>query len=90
MFVSFFRGLSGLLTAGIVVLTLVVVGAAVMGARQDFPGPGAQSIGWHIAAVVVAVIAQRTADRRGGVVSFVAALVVIAVTIGLLWSQWWG
>ena len=90
MFVSFFRGVSGLLTAGIVVLTLVVIGAAVMGSRQDFPGPGVESIGWHVAAAVVAVIAQRTADRRGGIVSFVASLVVIAVAGGLLWSQWWG
>ena len=90
MFVSLFRGLSGAMTAGVIVLTLVVIGAAVLGNDQNFPGPGAESIGWHIAAVVAVVIAQRIADRRGGFVAFIASIAVVAIAGLLLWTQWWG
>ncbi|KAA0022544.1 hypothetical protein [Antrihabitans cavernicola] len=90
MLVRLFRGLSGLLTGGVIVLTLVVIGAAVVGHERNFPGPGAESIGWHVASAVVVLIVQRVADRRGGFVSFAASTLVIVVTGLLLWSQWWG
>ncbi|MFI5719965.1 hypothetical protein [Nocardia sp. NPDC051750] len=84
------RGVSGAVAAGLVVLACVVVGAALIGARRGFPGPGAESIGWHIVIAAVAVAAQLYSDRKRGTASLaVAALMVGAATL-LLWTQWWG
>jgi hypothetical protein len=83
------RGLSGAVAAGVVVLTLVVIGAMVLGNDRDFPGPGVVSITWHIVTAVAVVIAQVIADRRRGFVSFAASVVVIGLTGLLLWTQWW-
>ena len=84
------RGLSGALTAGVIVLTLVVVGAHYLGDRWNFPGPGSTSITWHVAASVVVVVAQVVADRRRGGASMAASLTVFVITAVLLWTQWWG
>jgi hypothetical protein len=83
------RGLSGAITAGVIVLTLVVVGAHYLGDRWNFPGPGPTSITWHVATSVVVVVAQVVADRRRGGASLVASLMVFAITAVLLWTQWW-
>ncbi|NMN97726.1 hypothetical protein [Antrihabitans stalactiti] len=83
------RGLSGAITAGVIVLTLVVVGAHFLGDRWDFPGPGSTSITWHVATSVVVFVAQVVADRRRGGASLVASLAVFVVTAALLWTQWW-
>lgn len=52
------RALSGTVAAGLVVLAAVVVGAAVLGVRRGFPGPGASSVGWHIGMAALALGAQ--------------------------------
>ncbi|MFI8972612.1 hypothetical protein ACIGO9_06985 [Nocardia asteroides] len=84
------RGLSGVVAGGVVVLLCVVAGAAVMGARRDFPGPGAESLTWHILAAVVVVGAQLFADRNRGVAALSGSAVVLITTGALLWTQWWG
>lgn len=84
------RGISGTAAAGLVLLALVVVGAAMLGARRGFPGPGAESVAWHIAVAVTAVVAQAYSDRRRGGASLVAATVVLGAGATLLWTQWWG
>ena len=58
------RGFSGVAAAGLVALAFVVVGAAVLGAQRDFPGPGAESVAWHLVVASIAVVAQVFSDRR--------------------------
>lgn len=84
------RGVSGAVAAGVVVLTLVVLGTAVLAGRRGFPGPGGESLAWHIGLAVVVVAAQVFADRKRGFAAFGGALVVFAAAGWLLWSQWWG
>ncbi|WP_280341113.1 hypothetical protein [Nocardia neocaledoniensis] len=84
------RGFSGLVAGGVVVLLCVVLGAAVIGARRDFPGPGAESLTWHVIAAVAVVAAQIFADRHRGVAAFAGSAIVLTVTGVLLWTQWWG
>jgi hypothetical protein len=84
------QGLSGSVTAGVVVLALVVVVTAWLGSRRGFPGPGAVSVTAHVVAAVLVVVAQRFADHRRGGVAAVGSLVVFFVTAVLLWTQWWG
>ncbi|WP_327149877.1 hypothetical protein [Nocardia sp. NBC_01329] len=84
------RGISGIAAAGLVLLALVVVGAALIGERRGFPGPGPESVAWHIAVAVIAVVAQVYSDRVRGTASLVAAAVVLGSGAVLLWTQWWG
>ncbi|MFE7719045.1 hypothetical protein ACFU44_08370 [Nocardia rhizosphaerihabitans] len=84
------RGLSGIVAGGVVVLLCVVAGAAVIGSRRDFPGPGAESLTWHVLAAIVVVGAQVFADRRRGPAAFTGSAVVLVTTGVLLWTQWWG
>ncbi|MFC4125512.1 hypothetical protein [Nocardia rhizosphaerae] len=84
------RGISGIVAGGVVVLLGVVVGAAVIGARRDFPGPGAESLTWHVVAAVTVVAAQVYADRHRGAAAFAGSAIVLGVAGGLLWTQWWG
>lgn len=83
------RALSGVVAGGVVVLTLVVIGAAYLASDRGFPGPGGQSITAHILASIAVVGLQVFADRRRGAAAAVSALAVTAVTGLLLWSQWW-
>lgn len=83
------RGLSGSIAAGLVVLACVVVGAAMIGARRGFPGPGAESVGWHIVIAAMAVAAQVYSDRKRGATSVAVAALVLSAATFLLWTQWW-
>ncbi|MGS2806292.1 hypothetical protein [Nocardia sp. MW-W600-9] len=83
------RGFSSLVAGGVVVLLCVVIGAAVMGSRRDFPGPGAESLTWHVLAALVVVAAQLYADRNRGLAAFTASAIVMITTGALLWTQWW-
>ncbi|WP_278263250.1 hypothetical protein [Nocardia sp. AG03] len=84
------RGISGIVAGGVVVLLCVVAGAAVMGARRDFPGPGVESLGWHVVAAVVVVGAQLVADRGRGLAALSGSAIVLVTAGVLLWTQWWG
>ncbi|GAB2642683.1 hypothetical protein ACWDYH_00910 [Nocardia goodfellowii] len=83
------RGFSGLVAAGTFVLALVVVAAAFMGARRGFPGPGGESVAWHVATSILAISAQIFADRRRGFAAFSGSMVVFVASGLLLWTQWW-
>ncbi|MBY6365686.1 hypothetical protein [Rhodococcoides corynebacterioides] len=83
------RALSGSVTAGLVVLTAVVVAAAIIGGDRGFPGPGTASVTWHVVAVVAALVLQHLADHRTRAVSVLGSLGVLAVAGALLWTQWW-
>ncbi|MFI6868639.1 hypothetical protein [Nocardia sp. NPDC050406] len=84
------RGLSGIVAGATAVLAAVVLGAAVIGVRKGFPGPGFAVVAWHVTAAVVVVAAQVYADRRRTAwVDCGVAVAVFAVTATLLWTQWW-
>ncbi len=83
------RGLSGAVTAGLVVLAAVVVGAQYLGTQREFPGPGAVSVTVHIVVAVVAVVLQHFADHRHRATSVLASLLVFVAAGLLLWTQWW-
>lgn len=83
------RGVGGALTAGLFVLTVLVAVVAYLASERHFFGPGREALVWHIAASVGAAIAQFNADRARGVVVLVWVLLIIAITGGLLLTQWW-
>ncbi|OZE15436.1 hypothetical protein CH249_02545 [Rhodococcus sp. 05-2255-3B1] len=85
----FLRGLSGIVTGGLVVLALGVAVTQYLGHSRGFPGPGALSVAAHIVAAIVAVIAQRIADHRRGFSAVLGALVVFVAAGLVLWTQWW-
>ncbi|AYF72717.1 hypothetical protein D7D52_01140 [Nocardia yunnanensis] len=83
------RGLSGIVAGGTVVLAATVVGAAIMGVRREFPGPGGVAVAWHVTAALGVLAAQILADRRQGFAAFLGYLVVFGIAGYLLWAQWW-
>ena len=83
------RGFTGSLAAGLTLLAVVVLGAAVACAIRNVPGPGTAALVGHPIAAVVALAAQRVADSKHGRVAGLAG-VVVCVAVGLaLWSFWW-
>ncbi|MFD4291965.1 hypothetical protein ACFWPA_04670 [Rhodococcus sp. NPDC058505] len=84
------QALSGAVTAGVVLLTVVVIVAAYLGSRRGFPGPGAESVTVHAVAAVAVVLAQRVADHRRGAAAAAGSVAVFLITAGLFWTQWWG
>ncbi|MBF6218056.1 hypothetical protein IU479_08025 [Nocardia abscessus] len=83
------RGLSGVVAGGTVVGMLVVVGTAVLADRRGFPGPGGESVAWHVAVAAVALAAQIYSDRHRGPAAFTGSMVVFLAAGLLLWTQWW-
>lgn len=84
------RGLTGSLAAGLAGLAVIVLGAGLLCLLLNVPGPGAAMLIGHPVAAVIALVAQRFADRRDGPVAGVAAAVVVAGLAGALWLFWWG
>ncbi|WP_245649827.1 hypothetical protein [Nocardia shimofusensis] len=84
------RALSGTVAAGTVVLALVVIGAAFIGARRGFPGPGGESVLWHIAIAATVIGAQLFSDRSRGMAALVGSAAVFLASGILIWTQWWG
>ncbi|MFC8180954.1 hypothetical protein ACFULT_18935 [Rhodococcus sp. NPDC057297] len=82
--------MSGAVTAGLVVLAVVVAGAQYLGSQRGFPGPGTVSVAAHIAAAIGAIVIQHFADHRRRAVSVIGSLLVFLVAGILLWTQWWG
>ena len=83
------RGISGVVAAGVVVLSVVVVLAAVLASRRSVQGPGTGEVVAHVVAAVVVVVAQRSADRQHrGPKVVLDSIVVLVVGAALLWTQW--
>nr|WP_162146231.1 hypothetical protein [Amycolatopsis vancoresmycina] len=82
------RGFTGSLAAG---LTVLAVGVLVVGLVCLFtgaPGPGAASLVGHPLAAVLALAAQRVADRRVGLPAAgggVAVVLFAAATAAVFW-----
>ncbi|OXM42414.1 hypothetical protein [Amycolatopsis alba] len=85
----FWRGLTGSLAAGMVVLAVFVLVVAGICLFTGAPGPGPLMLAGHPVAAVVALLAQRVADSRNGrVAGFAGLLVVVSVTAALS-LFWW-
>lgn len=78
-----------MVTAGVVVLALVVVGTAIIAAERGFPGPGATSLCWHIGIAALVLCTQIAADRRRAFAAFLGAVIVVVAASFLLVTQWW-
>lgn len=83
------RGLTGSLAAGMAGLALIVLGAGVLSLIVHAPGPGVASLAGHPVAAVVALAAQRIADRRQGQPAVLAGAGVLLVVGVTLWLFWW-
>ncbi|WP_199433920.1 hypothetical protein [Qaidamihabitans albus] len=83
------RGLTGSLAAGLVLLALAVAGAQVAGWGSAGTGPGAGWVTGHLAAAVLALVAQRFADRGRGLPAATAGATVLVLTGAVLWLFWW-
>ncbi|SHK91358.1 hypothetical protein SAMN05443637_11490 [Pseudonocardia thermophila] len=82
------RGCTGLLAGGLVAMLLALSLAWLIAAGHDAPGPGLGRIGGHLVAAVVAVAAQRYADRHPGVRGLLGSAVVLLTTVLLLALAW--
>jgi predicted lipid-binding transport protein (Tim44 family) len=82
------RGLTGSLAAGLALLAAGVLGVAGICLFTGAPGPGPAMLIGHPVAAVLAVIAQRVADRRNGPPAAAAGLVVVLLTVSALTLFW--
>lgn len=82
------RALSGLLAGGLVVLAVALGVAWIVAMAGGSSGPGPSTLFWHGGSAVVAVLAQRHADRHRDTGGTVAAVAVVAVTVAVVAVQW--
>ncbi|MCR6486518.1 hypothetical protein M8542_27185 [Amycolatopsis sp. OK19-0408] len=82
------RGFTGSLAAGLVVLALGVLVVAGICLYTGAPGPGAALLIGHPIAAVLALVAQRVADRRTGVAAAGAGFAVVLFTASALTIFW--
>lgn len=84
------RGLTGSLAAGLAGLAVIVLGAGLLCLIFGVPGPGVRMLAGHPVAAVLALAAQRLADRRTGAVAAAGGVGVLVVLGAALWLFWWG
>jgi hypothetical protein len=83
------RGISGAVTACLVLLLLAVLASQIFFQFQGYPGLGWPTVGGHVLAAVIAVVLQRIADRRRGAASVLASLAVVLDAALTFWLYWW-
>jgi predicted lipid-binding transport protein (Tim44 family) len=82
------RGFTGSLAAGLTVLAIGVLAVAVIDLNTGAPGPGAVLLIGHPVAAVLALLAQRVADRRNGAPAAGAGVAVVLFTVSALTLFW--
>lgn len=82
------RGFTGSLAAGLTVLAIGVLVVAGIDLNTGAPGPGAVMLIGHPLAAILALLAQRVADRRNGVPAAGAGVAVVLFTISALTLFW--
>lgn len=82
------RGFTGSLAAGLAVLAVGVLVVGVVCLFTDAPGPGPILLIGHPIAAVLALSAQRVADRRDGPQAVGAGLAVVLFTVSALTMFW--
>ncbi|VVJ24651.1 Uncharacterised protein [Amycolatopsis camponoti] len=82
------RGFTGSLAAGLTVLAIGVLVVAAIDLNTGAPGPGAVLLVGHPVAAVLALLAQRVADRRNGAPAVGAGVAVVLFTVSALTLFW--
>ncbi|MGW4064815.1 hypothetical protein ACWEGE_41465 [Amycolatopsis sp. NPDC004747] len=82
------RGFTGSLAAGLAVLALGVLVVGAICLYTGVPGPGATLLIGHPVAAVLALLAQRVADRRNGPPAVGAGVAVVLFTVSALTLFW--
>ncbi len=82
------RGFTGSLAAGLTVLAIGVLAVAGVCLFTGAPGPGPTLLVGHPVAAVLAVLAQRVADRRTGPPAAGAGVAVVLFTVSALTLFW--
>jgi hypothetical protein len=82
------RGFTGSLAAGLVVLAIGVLVVAGVCLYTGVPGPGAVLLIGHPIAAALALLAQRVADRRNGVAAVGGGVAVVLFTVSALTLFW--
>nr|WP_143169007.1 hypothetical protein [Amycolatopsis australiensis] len=82
------RGFTGSLAAGLAVLAAGVLVVAGIDLYTGAPGPGAVLLIGHPLAAVLALLAQRVADRRNGLPAAGAGAAVVLFTASALTLFW--
>jgi len=77
------------LAGGLAVLTLVLLAGFALGRVEQSPGPGLGMIVGHGVAAVAAVILAVVADRRPGRPGQLAAGAVVVIAAVVLVLYWW-
>jgi hypothetical protein len=83
------RGVSGALAVGLVLLALAMIGVQVYAGARGLPGPGLAVVAGHVVAAAAAVVAQVVADRRRGWAVALCGLLVVLLAVATLWFFWW-
>ncbi|WP_157433996.1 MULTISPECIES: hypothetical protein [Actinoalloteichus] len=83
------RGVSGAITAGLVILALTMIIAQLVATRASYPGPGWAVVVVHLLFAIGAVLLQRASDRRRTAVRWWGPLIVLVLAGALLWFWWW-
>ncbi|MEU7528811.1 hypothetical protein AB0A74_23975 [Saccharothrix sp. NPDC042600] len=83
------RGISGAVAVGLVLLALALLGVQVYAGTRDLPGPGVDMVIGHVVAGAVAVVGQVVADRARRWVAVGAGVGVLVVGAVVLWVYWW-
>ncbi|MGW5722211.1 hypothetical protein ACWEVP_38980 [Amycolatopsis sp. NPDC003865] len=82
------RGFTGSLAAGLVVLAVGVLAVAGIDLGTGAPGPGPALLIGHPVAAALALVAQRVADRRNGAPAAGAGLAVVLFAVSALTLFW--
>jgi predicted lipid-binding transport protein (Tim44 family) len=82
------RGFTGSLAAGLAVLAIGVLVVAGIDLNTGAPGPGAVLLIGHPVAAMLALLAQRVADRRNGAPAAGAGVAVVLFTVSALTLFW--
>lgn len=83
------RGLSGVLSGGLVALAVTVAVAQWLIGSAAQPGPGGPVVLGHGAAALAAVALQVVADRSRGIRATLTATAVLVLTAAVLWFGWY-
>ncbi|ASO18567.1 hypothetical protein FHR81_002975 [Actinoalloteichus hoggarensis] len=83
------RGVSGSITAGLVILALFLIVAQLVASRAGYPGPGMAAVVAHSLAAIGAVPLQRSSDRRRTAVRWWGPLAIMVMAGVVLWFWWW-
>ncbi|MBE1498549.1 hypothetical protein H4696_005649 [Amycolatopsis lexingtonensis] len=82
------RGFTGSLAAGLTVLALGVLVVAGVCLYTGAPGPGVTLLIGHPVVAVLALLAQRVADRRNGPAAVGAGIAVVLFAVSALTLFW--